>query len=177
MKKNHLIYLVLLLFTFHHLSYGQNFSKQVNDFIAIQDSIVIIKNVTLIDGSGGPTKYNQDILFINNQITAIGNTGKISIPKNAKIIDGIGKTVIPGLIMMHEHLFYAKTVEGKRLSSAMPNTFPQMYLAGGVTTMRTAGSNQGTVDLNVKNLITKGTLIGPTIDITTPLISKEIPYD
>ena len=76
MKKNHLIFLSILLFTLHLKSYGQEFSKGVNDFIEIQDSIVLLKNAVLIDGTGGKIRTHQDILLINNQISAIGNSGE-----------------------------------------------------------------------------------------------------
>ena len=112
MKKLLVIFLPLLIFALHIESYGQSFSKAVTDFIEVQDSSVVIKNVTLIDGTGSPVKVNQDILLIGDKISAIEPSGKINIPENAKIIDGTDKTVIPGLIMLHEHLFYAKPFDG-----------------------------------------------------------------
>lgn len=157
---------------FHVISYGQAFSKQVTDFIKIQDSIVAITNVTIIDGTGRAIKENQDILFINNRITSVVNSGELKIHQNAKIIDGTGKTVIPGLVMMHEHLFYAKPFDGNYKAVHMTNTFPKMYLAGGVTTMRTAGSIEANADLNVKNFIDQGKALGPTIDVSTPHVER-----
>jgi imidazolonepropionase-like amidohydrolase len=173
MKKNQLIFLSILLLIFPHTIYGQTFSKHVTDYIEIQDSIILINNVTLIDGSGGEVKYNQDILLVNDRIFAIGQSNEIDIPEGASVIDGTGKTVIPGLIMMHEHLFYAKPYFGSFKAAHMSNTFPQMYLAGGVTTMRTGGSLEANSDLNVKNLIESGKRIGPTIDVSTPHIQRE----
>jgi len=55
----------------------------------------------------------------------------------------------------------------------MTNTFPKMYLAGGVTTMRTAGSIEANTDLNIKNLINQGNLVGPTIDVSTPHVERQ----
>lgn len=162
-----------MLIMFQYISYGQNFSNGVTDFIEIQDSIVAIKNVTLIDGTGRAIQYNQDIVFANNKIIAIGNHGKTKIPSKANIIDGTGKTVIPGLIMLHEHLFYAKPFNNHFKAIHMTNTFPQMYLAGGVTTMRTAGSIEANTDLNIKNAIDQGKMIGPTIYVSTPHIEHE----
>lgn len=170
MKNN--ILLSALLITFHLISYGQEFSKQVIDFIEIQDSIIAITNVTLIDGTGGVIKENYDIMFINNRITSIAKSGELKIQKNAKIIDGTGKTVIPGFIMMHEHLFHAKPFNGNYKAVHMTNTFPKMYLAGGVTTMRTAGSIEANTDLNLKNLIDQGRALGPTIDVSTPHVER-----
>lgn len=170
MKKK--LLLSALLLTSHLISYGQEFSQQVTDFIEVQDSIIAITNVTLIDGTGGVIKENQDIIFINNRITSIAKTRKSKIQKNAKIIDGTGKTVIPGFIMMHEHLFYAKPFDGNYKAVHMTNTFPKMYLAGGVTTMRTAGSIEANSDLNIKNSIDQGKTLGPTIDVSTPHVER-----
>jgi len=152
---------------------GQVFSESVKKFIEVQDSVVVITNVKIIDGTGAPALNNQDIVLVKNRIQALGSSGKISIPKNARIIDGSGKTLIPGLIMLHEHLFYAKPFEGDYKAVHMTYTFPKMYLAGGVTTMRTAGSIEANADLNVKNLISKGRMAGPKMDVSTPHIERE----
>ena len=171
-KKSHNLILMLLVAVVQ-INYGQILSKQVMDYVAIQDSIVLIQNVTLIDGSGGEVKSNQDILLVKDRIVAIGQSNKIDVPEGASVIDGTGKTVIPGLIMMHEHLFHAKPFFGSFKIIQMANTFPQMYLAGGVTTMRTAGGFEVNSDLNIKNLIETGRRIGPYIDVSTPHIERE----
>ncbi len=152
---------------------GQTFIPAVKQFIEIQDSIVAITHVKIIDGTGAAAMNNQDIVLVKNRIQSVGASGKIAIPAGAKIIDGSGKTVIPGLIMLHEHLFYAKPFEGDYKAVHMTYTFPKMYLAGGVTTMRTAGSIEANADLNVKNLITKGRMAGPKMDVSTPHIERE----
>jgi imidazolonepropionase-like amidohydrolase len=171
-KKNANLILILLVVIIQ-ISYGQTLSKQVMEYVAIKDSIVAIKNATLIDGSGNEVKYNQDILLVNDRIVAIGQSNEIDIPESASVIDGKGKTVIPGLIMMHEHLFHAKPFYGRYKAVHMPHTFPQMYLAGGVTTMRTAGSFEVNTDLNIKNLIDDGQRVGPDIDVSTPHMDRE----
>lgn len=173
MKINKQFLLAIILLVFHLEINAQDFSKNVQDFIRVQDSITAITNVALIDGTGGITKTNQDIIFVNNKIVSIGNHGKVKIPSKAKVIDATGKTVIPGFVMMHEHLFYAKPFDGKYKATHMTNTFPKMYLAGGVTTMRTAGSIEANSDLNVKNAITEGKMLGPKMDVSTPHIEHE----
>jgi imidazolonepropionase-like amidohydrolase len=153
--------------------HAQVFSRAVKQFIEVQDSVVAITHVKIIDGTGGPILDNQDIVLVKNRIQAVGASGKITIPQNATIINGSGKTLIPGLIMLHEHLMYAKPFEGDVKVVHMPYTFPKMYLAGGVTTMRTAGGIEANTDLNVKNLISKGRMVGPKMDISTPHIERE----
>ena len=153
--------------------HAQVFSESVKQFIEVPDSIVAITNVKIIDGTGGPALNNQDIVLVKNRIQSFGASGKISIPKNARIINGSGKTLIPGLIMLHEHLFYAKPFDGNYKAIHMTYTFPKMYLAGGVTTMRTAGSIEANADLNIKNLINQGRMTGPKMDVSTPHIERE----
>ncbi len=171
-KKKHNLILILLV-AVGHICYGQTLSKQVMEYVAVKDSIVLIKNVTIIDGTGGEVKTNQDIILIKDRIVAIGQSEDIDIPEGAYEIDGTGKTVIPGLIMMHEHLFHAKPFFGIFKIIQMANTFPQMYLAGGVTTMRTAGGFEVNSDLNIKKLIESGRRVGPNIDVSTPHIERE----
>jgi imidazolonepropionase-like amidohydrolase len=168
-----LLFAVVILLVNKQRINGQVFSASVKQFIEVQDSIVAITNVRIIDGTGRPSLSNQDILLVKNRIKAIGASGKISIPGNARIINGSGKTVIPGLIMLHEHLFYAKPFEGDYKAVHMTYTFPKMYLAGGVTTMRTAGSIEANADLNIKNLIIQGKMAGPKMDVSTPHIERE----
>ncbi|AOW16507.1 hypothetical protein LPB03_03060 [Polaribacter vadi] len=163
---------IILLLIVHTTSYGQAFSRQVTPYIAIQDTVVALTNVTLIDGTGNAVKYQQDILINNHKIAAIGKTGTIEFPENTTLIDGTGKTVIPGFVMLHEHLFYAKPHNGNYKGVHMTNTFPQMYLAGGVTTMRTAGSFEASADLNIKNLINQGKMVGPAMDVSTPHVER-----
>lgn len=173
MKTFKAIAFIAAFLTVHYSIYSQDIAANLQDFIGLNDSIVAITNITLIDGTGSPLKRNQDIVFTNNNIRSIGNTGEISIPANATLIDGTDKSLIPGFIMMHEHLFYAKPTENRYKAVHMPFTFPRMYLAGGVTTMRTAGSIEANTDLNVKNLIQEGKMIGPKIDVSTPHMEHE----
>lgn len=173
MKNSKTLFLLLLLSIAYGLTSAQAFSASVQKFIDIQDSIVAITHVKIIDGTGKPSMNNQDILLVKNKIKAIGPSGKISIPPNARIINAEGKTVIPGLIMLHEHLFYAKPFEEDYKAVPMTYMFPRMYLAGGVTTMRTAGGIEANADLNVKNWIMQGKIAGPKMDISTPHIERE----
>jgi imidazolonepropionase-like amidohydrolase len=165
--------IIFFLLSNNQKIYGQVFSETVKQFIEVQDSIFAITNVKLIDGTGMLIKNNQDILIVGKWIKSIGQSGTVTIPKNSRIIDGTGKTVIPGLIMLHEHLFYAKPFDNNYKGTQMANTFPKMYLAGGVTTMRTAGGIEANTDLNIKNFINQGKMPGPKMDVSTPHIERE----
>lgn len=171
MKKSTIIILIsLLLFTSVQ---AQEFTKQVETFISVKDSIVAITNVILIDGTGGAIKTDQTVIIINNRINMVADDDSVKIPEGAAIIDGIDKTLTPGLVMLHEHMFYPKPFENWFSVGQMTFTFPRLYLAGGVTTMRTAGSIQPITDLNVKKWINEGKMTGPKMDVTGPFIERE----
>src|SRR6185312_14752252 len=91
-----------------------------------------------------------------------------AVPKGATVIDARGKTLLPGFVMMHEHLFYAM---GQRNYASMLYTFPRLYLAGGTTTARTGGSMTPYGDINLKLAIDKGEAIGPDLDATGPYLN------
>ncbi|TRZ45897.1 amidohydrolase family protein [Robertkochia solimangrovi] len=157
---------------------AQEISRAIEKFVAIDTTMVAIAHVTLIDGSGEAIKNDQTIVFDKDRIISVGDSEMSAIPEGALIIDGTGKTVIPGLVMMHEHMFYSKPFENWFSVGQMTFSFPRLYLAGGVTTMRTAGSIQPQTDLNVKKWINEGKMTGPKMDVTGPFIERpgyEIP--
>lgn len=162
----------LFLFLAISLTEAQEFSRAVWPYVSNQDSKVAITNVKLIDGTGGPIRTNQTVLFENGVITQIGNTNSITYPSDYKSIDGTGKTLIPGLVMLHEHIFYPKPNDGVFSVAQMTFTFPRLYLAGGVTTIRTAGSIEPQTDINIKKWIEEGRMLGPKMDLTGPFIER-----
>lgn len=148
-------------------------NQALSSLIDVQADTLAITNVKVVDGTGKPAKADQNIIIINGRIAKLGNTSSVKIPKKVKTINGQGKTVIPGMIMMHEHLFYGKAVSPYYLALQMPVSFPQLYLAGGVTTMRTAGSVEPQTDLTLKKWVKTGKIAGPDIDVTGPYIERE----
>ena len=153
---------------------AQPFSDQVSPFIIKQVSTVIaITDVKMIDGTGSAAKAHQTVLIQGDRVIAAGNTGTAAIPPGAAIINGTGKTLIPGLVMLHEHLYYTSPLEAFFHISEMPFTFPRLYLAAGVTTMRTGGSVEPQTDLAIKRMIGEGKLTGPDMDVTAPYIERQ----
>ena len=148
--------------------FSAKLSADDSDFVQYKDEQVAIKNVTLIDGTGSAAKRNQTIVISKGQIQMLGQSLKINIPKEATIINGEGKTIIPGLVMMHEHMFYPT---GKANYTEMLYSFPRLYLAGGVTTARTAGTTAPYADLALRDAINAGKSIGPDMDVTAPYLN------
>lgn len=151
---------------------AQSFSPEVEKFILYSDDSYIIEDVLLIDGTGNPVQSHMDVLIENGKISAVDKTGQIITSDNVKRINGTNHTLIPGLVMMHEHLFYTKLFENFFDVTQMSYSFSRLYLAGGVTTMRTAGSIEPQTDLNIKSFILEGRLTGPKMDVTGPFIER-----
>jgi enamidase len=84
------------------------------------------------------------------------------------VIDATGRSVMPGIVMMHEHLYYPT---GPGVYGQLGESFIRLYLAGGVTTMRTGGNVNGFMDLNLLKLVDDGRKVGPTIDATAPYLN------
>ena len=150
---------------------AQEYTDAVKAFIAVDTNSVAITGVKIIDGTGNAALSGQTVLFSDGVITEIG--ADIQIPESTLVIDGSGKTLLPGFVMMHEHIFYSMPFENWFSVGQMSFTFPRLYLAGGVTTMRTAGSIEPETDLNLKKWIEAGKMTGPRMDVTSPFIERE----
>jgi imidazolonepropionase-like amidohydrolase len=83
-------------------------------------------------------------------------------------MDLAGSTVIPGLVGMHDHLFY--TAAGGR-AAQMSFTGPRLYLGSGVTTIRTTGGRAPYAEINTKEAIDSGRTPGPRVHLTAPYIT------
>lgn len=139
-------------------------------FVSYSQPSIAITNVTLIDGSGAAPRNDMTVLVADGRITAVGPASSTPVPTTATVIDGKGKTVLPGFVLMHEHMFYPT---GKGNYGTYPQQFSRLYLASGATTIRTAGSLDPYADLAVARAIASGQQIGPDIDVTGPYIEGE----
>ena len=144
------------------------FSDGVRAFIRVDAPVVALTNVRVIDGTGAPARANQTMIIRNGNIEAIGDTARLTAPAGAMALDLAGRSVIPGLVMVHEHLYYPA---GPGVYGQLGESFIRLYLAGGVTTMRTGGNVNGFMDLKLKRLIDAGQKAGPAIDATAPYLN------
>jgi imidazolonepropionase-like amidohydrolase len=140
------------------------------DFVRERGPLVAIEHVTVIDGTGGTPRANQTLFIDHGRIAALGPDGSVALPAGVHEIDGRGRTAIPGLVGMHEHMFRTASAPGPFTVIEMPVSFPSLYLASGVTTARTAGSVDPYGDLGIRREIEAGHLIGPDLDLTTPYL-------
>jgi imidazolonepropionase-like amidohydrolase len=136
--------------------------------------VLVLNHVTLIDGTGSAPQPDMRIDIAGSKIIAVQTANSsIPLPPDAKVIDLTGKAVIPGLVGMHEHLFYPlpeRPDAGNAIYGEMPDSAPRLYLAGGVTTARTAGSMETYTDLELKKQIDAGLIPGPNLDVTGPYL-------
>jgi imidazolonepropionase-like amidohydrolase len=155
-------------------------SRDVAAFIGVDLPVFVLNHVRVIDGTGAAAKEDQAIVIANGKIQSIGPAASAQIPRGAELLDRSGYTVIPGLVGMHDHLYYtdsiAVQVAGGRIGepglfvAEIPYTAPRLYLAAGVTTMRTTGSLEPYTDLKVKSRIDADLMPGPSIDATAPYL-------
>jgi imidazolonepropionase-like amidohydrolase len=138
-------------------------------FVSVNDPVIALVHVRVMDGTGAPAAEDQTIIIDHGKIAAVGASAATAIPAGAHKMDLAGHTVIPGLVGMHEHLFYPSG-EGIPTYNEQAFSFPRLYLANGVTTARTAGSMEPTSDLKVKSLIDAGRMPGPKMFITGPYL-------
>ena len=152
------------------------FSPVTKSFVSVDAPLVALTHVRVIDGTGSPATTDQTVVIENGVIRSIGAAGSISIPPGARVLDLSGRSIIPGLVGMHDHLFYPTAsgqgpMEGApALYGEMGFSFPRLYLAGGVTSIRTTGSLEPYTDLAIKKLIDSGSMPGPKMHITGPYL-------
>lgn len=141
-------------------------------FVAYPRGDLVIRNVKLIDGTGGPSRTDITVLVKDGRIAWVGASSRAKPAPGATAIDAKGKTMLPGFVMVHEHLFYPSSRPGYLTSSLY--AFPRLYLAGGTTTLRTAGSISPEADINVARAIKAGEQPGPDMDVTGPYLEGPV---
>src|SRR6202167_5837915 len=146
---------------------GQTLSPQVRGFVKVDAPVVALTHVRVIDGTGAAPREDQTIVLSRGKIDSVSDSASANVPKDAQVIDLHGYSVIPGLVGMHDHMFYPL---GNGIYGEMGFSFPRLYLAGGVTTIRTTGALEPYTDLELKKQIDKGETPGPKMHVTGPYL-------
>ena len=104
---------------------------------------VLLRDVRLIDGNGGPPVEHADILIRGSKIAAINTEAARKIPPHSRVIELTGKSVLPGLISDHSHVGLVKgtSVSGNNITRANILRQLRQYTVYGVTTVTSLGLN------------------------------------
>lgn len=137
-------------------------------YTLFQAPVTLLRNAQLFDGTGAAPRPGMSVLIRDGRIADVKPDAELKAPAGALVKDLAGSALMPGFVLLHEHLFYP-TEKGSY--GAFFQSFPLLYLAGGVTTMRTAGSMSPYADLNTWKDIKAGTTPGPDIDVTAPFLN------
>lgn len=158
---------VALTLSLCSLAAGQTISPAVHEFVSIDAPTIALTHVRIVDGPGAPARDDQTVVIAQGKIVLVSESSSTQIPKDARVLDLHGHTVIPGLVGMHDHMFYPM---GNGVFGEMAYSFPRLYLAGGVTTIRTTGALEPYTDLELKKSIDAGATPGPKMHVTGPYL-------
>jgi imidazolonepropionase-like amidohydrolase len=146
---------------------AQTLSPQVRGFVKVDSPLVALAHVRVIDGTGAATREDQTVVISQGKIQSVSDAASANVPKDAQVLDLHGYSVIPGLVGMHDHMFYPM---GNAIFGEMAFSFPRLYLGCGVTTIRTTGALEPYTDLELKKQIDQGETPGPKMHVTGPYL-------
>jgi imidazolonepropionase-like amidohydrolase len=150
-------------------------------FVSVNAPAFVLNHVRVIDGTGGAAQDDQTLVIANGKIEALGPFGTVKFPETYTQLDRTGYTVIPGLVGMHDHLYYTDSISIQRsvdgvvsepglFAMPLPYSAPRLYLAAGVTTLRTTGSVEPYTDLKIRQRIGANQMPGPKMDLSAPYL-------
>jgi imidazolonepropionase-like amidohydrolase len=142
---------------------ARELAPALKPYVTVNEPVVALTNARVVDGTGTPVKDGQTIVIRGEKIAAVGPASSVTVPAGARTIDLAGKTVIPGIIGLHDHMYYG----GMKF---MGVSYPRLFLSAGVTTIRTTGSVDAYQELNLKRLSDSLRIVAPTIVVTGPYL-------
>src|SRR5262249_12297202 len=179
MRRRVAVFSLAALPGFAALAWGADtLGPETRKYVRVGAPRVVLEHVEVIDGTGAAPLPDRNIAIEDGKIAAISAGGDEPAREGTTILDLRGYSVMPGIVGMHNHLFYlarpnyAADGTSSRPALFTPMTFsaPRLYLANGVTTMRTAGSIEPQAELKLKRAIEGGAVPGPHLDVTGPYL-------
>lgn len=151
---------------------------EVRRYLRVTTVRVVLEHVQIIDGTGTTPLADRNVMIDGGKIVAISPGADLPPAEGTTILDLRGYSVMPGIVGMHNHLIYMSrpnlaadnSFDGPALFQQMTFSAPRLYLANGVTTMRTTGSPEPNTDLKLRRAIDAGVLPGPHLDVTGPYL-------
>lgn len=136
-------------------------------FVSVEAPVVALTHARLFDGTGAPAREDQTVILRGGRIAQVGPSASTPVPPDARVVDLAGHSLLPGLVSLHEHLWFG----GVQQSTPMPPQAVALYFAMGVTSAMTAGTQFPYHDLNLKQLIDAGGAPGPRLHVTGPYLT------
>ena len=131
---------------------------------------VVLSGARIITMKGNEVIERGDVVITNNRIAAVGPKGKVQIPAGARTIDVTGKTIVPGFVDVHAHMWPPRDLHQTQVWQYLAN------LAYGVTTTRDPQS--ATTDVYAyADLVETGEIIGPRVLTTGPGVFSGVGLD
>jgi imidazolonepropionase-like amidohydrolase len=157
---------------------GHEFGPEVSKFLRINSFKTVLEHVRIIDGTGAASSPDRNLTIENGKIAAISPGADQPPADGVTILDLDGYSVMPGIVGMHDHLFYVArpnlaadgSFDKPGLFQATAISALRLYLANGVTTMRTTGSVAPIADVKLGRAIEAGAVAGPHLDVTGPYL-------
>jgi imidazolonepropionase-like amidohydrolase len=136
---------------------------QVRRYVSVDAPVVALVHARLIDGTGRAARDDQTVIVEGERIARVGPSASVAVPAGAQVVDLSGHTLMPGIVGMHNHMYYGGM-------QPMFGSYPRLFMAAGVTTIRTTGSVDSYGELNLKRMSEVGTAVSPTIVVTGPYL-------
>ena len=178
MRRARIVLLVSVALAAGLPSCAADLAAGLKPYVKASTKRIVLAHVRVLDGTGGPAVDDRNVTIDGGKIVSVGPGADAAPSSDTTVFDLRGKTVLPGLVGMHDHMYYvarpnldaAGHSEDPLVVPQMTFSAPRLYLANGVTTLRTTGSVEGYADLNLRDMIDAGLLIGPHIDATAPYL-------
>ena len=127
----------------------------------IPEGTAVLRGARIITMKGNEVIENGDVVIRNNRIVAVGPRGQVQVPRDARVIDVTGKTIVPGFIDTHAHMWPQWGLHKTQVWMYLAN------LAYGVTTTRDPQTSSTDV-ITYGDLVDAGEMIGPRVYSTGP---------
>ena len=136
--------------------------------LAGQEAVLAITHVNLIDATGSPLQADVTVIVEGRRISQVGKSGVTPVPKAARIVNGRGKYLIPGLWDMHVHEMFGAWIP------ADEKITPVLFVANGVTGVRDMGGDLEALK-KWRSRIDQGKMLGPRMVISGPMLDGPVP--
>jgi imidazolonepropionase-like amidohydrolase len=134
--------------------------------------VIVFRDANVVDGQSDEARPGMDVVVDGGRIVEVAVADRPrSFPDGATVIEGAGRTVLPGLVDCHVHYALASTGGGSEAASfARAAGNARRALEAGVTTARSGGSREG-LDLVLRDAIAAGDLVGPRLLASGPALT------